>query len=57
MKKILNNNTDSIVVTRKRTGEIVEAESGNELIACISNDEIILHDDYEVKIVPAIESN
>ncbi|WP_162880697.1 hypothetical protein [Paraliobacillus sediminis] len=56
MNQPINKSIDSIIVTRKRSGEIVDAETGNELIASISNEEIIMHDDYEIKIVPAKEN-
>jgi len=61
MNQILYKAVDSIVITKKRSGELVsrkpgdliEAESGNEVIAIISNDEVVLHNDFEIKAVPA----
>lgn len=52
MSKTLNNSVDSIIVTKKEKGRLVEAESDNIVIASISNEEIILHNDYEIKVVP-----
>jgi len=52
-QNILTNNTDSIIITKKQSGTLNEINSGNEVVASISNDEIILHNDYEIKIVPA----
>lgn len=53
MDNILTKETDSIIVSKKQPGTLNEIDSGNEVVASISNDEIILHNDYEIKIVPA----
>lgn len=53
MQEPLNKTIDSIIITKKESGQLVEAESNNVVIASISNEEIILHNDYEIKIVPA----
>lgn len=52
-RNILTNDTDSLIITKKQPGQLNEIDSGNEVVASISNDEIILHNDYEIKIVPA----
>lgn len=48
-----NNELDSIVITTKSTGRIVTADDDHEVIAIISEDNIIVKDGYEVKLVPA----
>jgi len=53
MENPLNESVDSIIITKKENGRLVEIDSNNIVIASISNDEIILHNDYEIKIVPA----
>lgn len=52
--EILKKTIDSILITRKQPGQLVDAKSNNEIVVSISNDEIIMHNDYEIKIVPAI---
>lgn len=53
MQKTLSETIDSIIITKKESGQLVEAESNNVVIASVSNEEIIIHNDYEIKIVPA----
>jgi hypothetical protein len=53
---ILNNERlDSIVITSesKNTGSLVTADDEKEVIAIISDDNIIVKDGYVVKLVPA----
>ncbi len=46
---------DSIVITitSETTGRLVTAEDNQEVIAIISDDDIVVKDGYEVKLVPA----
>ena len=48
-----NEKLDSIVITTKALGSLVTAEDGQEVIAIISDDEIVLKNGYEAKLVPA----
>ncbi|MEA5017053.1 MAG: hypothetical protein VB099_21100 [Candidatus Limiplasma sp.] len=43
---------DSIVITSKSDGRIVTAEDGQEVIAIISDGEIIVKHGFDVKVVP-----
>lgn len=54
---ILSKHVDSLVITKKKPGRLAEVESGNEVIVIISNDEVVLHNDYEMKTVPVTEIN
>ena len=44
---------DSIVITSKSSGRIVTVDDNREVIAIISEDEIIVKDGFDVKMVPA----
>ena len=44
---------DSIVITSDAPGRLVTADDNREVIAIISDDEIICKDGYHVKMVPA----
>ena len=44
---------DSIVITSKSSGRIVTADDNQEVIAIISEDEIVIKEGFDVRLVPA----
>ena len=46
-----NENLDSIVIKAVGRGRLVDAENGQEVLAIIADDKIVVKDGYAVKLV------